>query len=83
MAGTVRLLIQDQGPGIPPAFHERIFRPFEQLARAREHVGIGLALVRRAITKMNGQVGVISDGENGSTFWVELPRYGPRETAPA
>ena len=76
-AATVRLSIRDDGIGIKPEFHERIFHPFEQLARAENHLGIGLAMVKRAVTKMNGHVGVISDGMSGSTFWLELPR-GPQ-----
>lgn len=71
---TVRLLVRDEGIGVKPEYHEKIFRPFEQLARAHEHTGIGLALVKRSVTKMNGRVGVSSDGVHGSVFWVELPR---------
>ena len=38
-----------------------------------EGTGIGLAIVRKAIERMNGKVGMESDGENGSRFWIELP----------
>lgn len=73
---AARILVHDEGVGVKPEYQDRIFRPFEQLAR-NERVGIGLALVRRAVSKMNGRVGVISDGVNGSTFWIELPRPLP------
>ena len=38
-----------------------------------EGTGIGLAIVRKAIEKMGGSVGVESNGKNGSTFWLDLP----------
>ena len=71
-ATTVRLLVHDQGVGVRAEFQERIFHPFEQLVRTENHPGIGLALVKRAVIKMNGRVGVFSDGVRGSLFWVEL-----------
>lgn len=71
-----RIVVRDEGIGVRAEFQARIFRPFEQLKREPAHAGIGLALVRRAVTKMNGQTGVISDGVAGSAFWIELPRPG-------
>ena len=38
-----------------------------------EGTGIGLAIVRKAVERMNGAVGVESDGVTGSRFWFELP----------
>ena len=38
-----------------------------------EGTGIGLAIVRRAVERCGGKVGVESDGQSGSRFWVELP----------
>lgn len=73
---NLRLLVRDEGIGVRREHQDLIFRPFQQLARSDEHAGIGLALVRRAVTKMNGRVGVESDGTRGSMFWVELPRPG-------
>ncbi|PTX94427.1 HAMP domain-containing sensor histidine kinase [Opitutus sp. ER46] len=70
---SVRYLLRDEGVGVAPRFQERIFHPFEQLVRTGDRAGMGLALVRRAVTKMEGQVGVISDGVAGSVFWLELP----------
>jgi signal transduction histidine kinase len=43
-----------------------------------EGTGIGLAIVRKAVERMNGSVGVVSDGVSGSRFWVELP-LAPRQ----
>lgn len=72
--GRVRLWIQDNGIGIDPAAQGRLFRPFERIhpQGLYEGTGIGLAIVRKAVERMGGQVGVESDGKNGSRFWIEL-----------
>jgi signal transduction histidine kinase len=71
----VRLLIQDNGIGIAAEHHERIFGIFERLNRAEDYpgTGIGLAIVRRAMERLGGTVGVESQPNSGATFWVELP----------
>ena len=71
----VRVLLQDNGIGVPAEHHERIFRIFERLHPRGEFegTGVGLAIVRRAVQRMNGTVGVISPAEGGSVFWLELP----------
>ena len=38
-----------------------------------EGTGIGLAIVRKALERMGGKVGIESDGSHGSTFWIQLP----------
>ncbi len=73
-AGWVRLWVEDNGIGIAPADRGRIFQPFERLV-SQEHysgTGIGLACVKTAITRLGGQVGVESEPDKGSRFWVEL-----------
>ncbi len=71
----VRLWVEDNGIGIRPELHARLFGMFERLhvERSYEGTGIGLAIVRKAIERMGGTVGVESDGTNGSRFWIELP----------
>lgn len=71
----VRLWIEDNGIGIRPEYHERIFRMFERLhgVEAYAGTGIGLAIVRKGIERMGGRVGVESSPGTGSRFWVELP----------
>jgi len=71
----VRLTVEDNGIGIAPEYHERIFHVFERLHRPELYpgTGIGLAIVRRAIDKMGGRVGVDSQLGKGSRFWFELP----------
>ncbi|MDB6065405.1 MAG: Integral rane sensor signal transduction histidine kinase [Pedosphaera sp.] len=70
----IRLSIQDNGIGIAPEYHERIFRVFERLAPSEDVPGngIGLAMVRKGMQRMKGRSGVESKPGNGSRFWVEL-----------
>jgi signal transduction histidine kinase len=69
-----RLWVEDEGIGIAPVHHERIFQVFERLhGREIPGTGIGLALVKRWIAGMQGSVGVESDVNAGARFWVELP----------
>lgn len=71
-----RLWIEDNGIGIPPEHHERIFRVFERLNRLEDYpgTGIGLAIVRRGVERMKGRTGVESEAGRGSRFWIELDR---------
>ncbi len=73
-AGRVCVEVRDNGIGIAPEAQRRLFRMFERVHRGHyEGTGIGLAIVRRALERMNGTVGVESDGKGGSVFWFELP----------
>ncbi|HEY6852795.1 MAG TPA: HAMP domain-containing sensor histidine kinase, partial [Gemmatimonadales bacterium] len=72
--GRVRVWVEDNGIGIAPEHHERIFRVFERLNPADEFpgTGIGLAIVRKGVERMGGRVGVESQPGQGSRFWIEL-----------
>jgi signal transduction histidine kinase len=72
---VVRLWVEDHGIGIKPEYHHRLFGLFERIhpEPLYEGTGMGLAIVRKAVERMGGKVGVVSDGEHGSRFWVELP----------
>ncbi len=82
--GHVRLWVEDNGIGIAPEYHERTFRLFERLHRPEEYpgTGIGLAIVRKAVERMGGGVGVESAPGQGSRFWIEL-RLAEAQTAHA
>lgn len=69
-----RLEIEDNGIGIAPEDHSRLFRPFVQLhgVEVYEGVGLGLATVRKAVELMGGRIGIISRIGQGSVFWLEL-----------
>ncbi|HVE39604.1 MAG TPA: ATP-binding protein [Planctomycetota bacterium] len=70
-----RILVEDNGIGIATEHQERIFGIFERLNRAELYpgTGIGLAIVRRAVERLGGSVGVESTLGQGSRFWIELP----------
>ena len=74
----VRIWVEDNGIGIAPEHQERIFRVFERLHGQETFpgTGIGLAIVKRAAERMNGAVGVDSDLNVGSRFWIELAKAG-------
>ena len=71
---NVRLWVEDNGIGIKPEHQQRLFGMFERIhdGRKYEGTGIGLAIARKAVERMSGQIGVDSDGITGSRFWIEL-----------
>lgn len=72
--GALRLCIRDNGIGIAPIYHDRVFDLFARLHKNTEYsgTGIGLALVKKAMDRMMGKVGVESVPGEGSCFWLEF-----------
>jgi PAS domain S-box-containing protein len=72
----VRIWVEDNGIGISPEGQSRIFHMFQRLNPANEFegTGIGLTIVRKAIGRMGGKLGVESQLGAGSRFWFELKR---------
>ncbi len=70
----VRLSVTDNGIGIPRSSQHRLFSMFQRLHRPElyEGTGMGLAIVRKAVERMGGRLGVESEEGRGSRFWVEL-----------
>lgn len=69
----VRICLNDNGIGVAPEQHQRIFEPFQRAATGKyEGTGMGLAIVRKAAERMGGSAGVKSKPGEGSCFWVEL-----------
>ncbi|MBD1915938.1 MULTISPECIES: CHASE3 domain-containing protein [Cyanophyceae] len=75
----IRMWIVDNAIGIAPEHQERVFRVFERLHGAESYpgTGIGLAIVRKGLERMGGQVGVESQLGRGSRFWIALPMAVP------
>ena len=73
---NIRLYIEDNGIGIPAEYQEKIFRIFERLHGIDRYpgTGIGLAIVRKGIERMDGTVGVESKPGKGSKFWIKLKK---------
>ena len=72
--GRVRLWVQDNGIGISPKDQKIIFDVFTRLHsnKVYEGTGLGLSMVKKAVEKMGGRVGVESELGHGSRFWIEL-----------
>lgn len=70
----LRIWVADNGIGVPPGAHEKIFGIFERVSGVGniEGTGIGLAIVARAMQQMGGTCGVQSELGQGSRFWLEL-----------
>jgi signal transduction histidine kinase len=70
----VRIWFEDQGIGIEKQYHDKVWEMFQQLNKSYEGTGIGLALVRKVVDRMQGKVGVESTPGHGSRFWVALKK---------
>ena len=73
--GSVELTVCDQGPGIPDAADEDVFRPFRRIAGAppRTGAGLGLSLVLQIARRHGGDARYLGRGPSGSCFRVSLP----------
>ncbi len=72
----VLLSVKDQGQGFDMKYHDRIFAIFQRLHRPDEvsGTGIGLAMVHKAVERMDGRIWAESQPGQGATFHIELPR---------
>jgi two-component system CheB/CheR fusion protein len=76
-----RLWVEDNGIGIAPEYHARIFKVFERLNKGEDYLGtgIGLAIAARAMERMGGSVGVESQAGQGSRFWIEFHKSAGKQ----
>lgn len=74
---VVLVTVRDEGIGIAPEHHERIFEPFFQveggITRKRDGAGVGLTIARRLARLMGGDLTVVSELGQGATFALTLP----------
>ncbi len=70
-ASLVRLIVTDNGPGIPPAEREKLFMPY--YSTKRRGSGLGLAIVRRIVAEHGGTIEVGDNEPRGTKFTIELP----------
>ena len=84
---TLRIGVRDTGFGMAPEQMAHLFQPFNRLGKetgVEEGTGIGLVVTKRLVELMGGSIGVESDVDVGSLFWVELhvtsaPQFAVRE----
>ncbi|MEN6304257.1 MAG: ATP-binding protein [Armatimonadia bacterium] len=76
--GMVEVAVADNGMGIAPEYHEKIFLPFQRLPEARrtQGTGMGLAIVRKIVEYHGGRVWVESAPGEGTVFYFTLPKAG-------
>ena len=73
-ADTVQLVVEDNGPGIPPERLERIFQPFFSTKLTRGGTGLGLSISYDIVRRHGGTMKVDSTPGEGTRFTIELPR---------
>lgn len=79
-ATGVRVIVTDQGPGIPPADRKRLFQRFVRLNQTEDKTqvgaGLGLSVTKAIVEAQGGQVGVRDHPGGGTVFWFTLPVAG-------
>jgi len=76
MDERVRITVKDNGIGIAPEYHERIFEVFRRLHTTDKYsgTGVGLAACRKVVLRLGGTISLESKDGEGSTFHVDLPK---------
>ena len=82
-ANTVRIVVRDDGCGIPPEILPRLFEPFLTTKETGRGVGLGLAISRSILERHNGNIEVQSEVGRGTTFTVTLPWDGELDSPTA
>lgn len=80
---SVRIVVRDQGPGIPEEYRERIFDRFVQVPEGcarRDGTGLGLAIAKSVAELHGGRIEVTNDETRGCSFTVTLPMDHPAQT---
>lgn len=67
----VRIVVADNGPGIPPEEREKLFLPY--YSTKRRGSGLGLAIVRRIVAEHGGSIDLADNSPRGTRFAIELP----------
>ncbi|MFA5327125.1 MAG: ATP-binding protein [Prolixibacteraceae bacterium] len=73
LSSVVQITITDNGAGISPEAQQRLFEP--NFTTKTSGMGLGLSIVRDIITTINGKIWYETSASNGTSFYVEIPRY--------
>ena len=68
--------MEDNGPGIKPVYHDRVFKIFQTL-QARdefESTGVGLSIIKKIVEQGNGRIWIESEDGEGTRFLFTLPK---------
>ncbi len=77
----VRISVADNGPGVPVAERERIWQPFHS-TKGHGGTGLGLAVVKKTVTELGGEVELVSPPDGGAEFVIHLPTADARKRTP-
>jgi signal transduction histidine kinase len=76
---SIRISVEDKGPGIPEDFRHRIFDKFAQSQmpgmRRKDGAGLGLSIAKMLVELMGGSIGFKTETNVGTTFYFDLPEY--------
>jgi two-component system nitrogen regulation sensor histidine kinase NtrY len=70
-SGLVRVVVSDNGPGVPPADRDKLFMPY--YSTKGRGSGLGLAIVRRIVVEHGGTIEVAAEQPSGTAFTIDLP----------
>ena len=70
--GPVRILIRDNGPGIPEEIRDRVFEPFQSMG-SKKGLGLGLAIARQFVEAHGGSLTFATETGRGTAFCISLP----------
>ena len=70
----LRVLVEDDGPGIAPSLRAELFKPF--VTSKAGGTGLGLAIARKIVREHGGEIGVRDGALGGACFWIRLPFTG-------
>lgn len=78
-AEKARIRIADNGIGISKEYHEKVFHLFFRASIQSYGSGMGMYIVKNAVDKLGGEIGITSEEGAGTTFYITIPNYGPTE----
>ena len=79
VAGEVRIVIQDNGPGIPDEILPHIFEPFFTTKETGKGTGLGLSITYGLVKKLGGDITVRSHVGQGTAFTITIPTHGTKQ----